>query len=199
MTQGESPAAAVHRDPDDSDLIRLFEARDERAIAETQTRYGSFCHQFVCRILNNTQDAEECVSDTMLHLWNAIPPEKPKCFRAYLVTLAKRLALNRREQKQAAKRGGKDADISLEALPDILVSGEDTELAAEQRLLRDAFSRFLGSLPKQARLIMIDHYWLMQSVSEIAAEHRMSKSAVKMTLLRTRKKLEEFLREEGLL
>ena len=190
-------ASEMHQD--DSDLIALFESRNERAIAETQARYGGFCQHFVSRILENAQDTEECMSDTMLHLWNAIPPAKPKCFRAFLVTIAKRLALNRLEQRQAVKRGGTGTDVSLEALPDVFLSEDDTALAAEQRIMQEALRRFLSSLPKQARLIMIDRYWLMYSVSEIAEAHQISKSAVKMTLLRTRKKLETFLRKEGLL
>ncbi len=184
---------------DDSDLIALYESRNERAIRETQARYGSICEHLVNRILRDPQDTEECISDTMLHIWNAIPPAKPKSFRAFLVTVAKRLALNRLEQRQAVKRGGTEQDVSLETLPDVLEASDDTALAAEQRMLKDAFRRFLGSLPKQTRLIMIDRYWLMYSVSEIAEAHGISKSAVKMALLRTRKKLGEFLREEGLL
>lgn len=184
---------------DDSDLIALYESRNERAIRETQARYGSICEHLVNRILRDPQDTEECISDTMLHIWNAIPPAKPKSFRAFLVTVAKRLALNRLEQRQAVKRGGTEQDVSLDTLPDVLEASDDTALAAEQRMLKDAFRRFLGSLPKQTRLIMIDRYWLMYSVSEIAEAHGISKSAVKMTLLRTRKKLGEFLREEGLL
>lgn len=184
---------------DDSDLIALYESRNERAIRETQARYGTICEHLVNRILRDPQDTEECISDTMLHIWNAIPPAKPKSFRAFLVTVAKRLALNRLEQRQAVKRGGTELDVSLDTLPDVLEASDDTALAAEQRMLKDAFRRFLGSLPKQTRLIMIDRYWLMYSVSEIAEAHGISKSAVKMTLLRTRKKLGEFLREEGLL
>lgn len=184
---------------DDSDLIRLFESRDEQAIAETQARYGSLCSRLVNRILNNSEDTEECISDAMLQIWNAIPPAKPKSFRAFLITITKRIAMNRQEQKQAAKRGGKDTDISLEALPDAFASPEDTALAAEQRIMKAALRRFLCSLPKESRLILIDHYWLMCSVGEIAEEHGISRSAVKMSLLRSRKKLEEFLRKEGLL
>lgn len=95
------------------------------------------------------------------------------------MTVAKRLALNRLEQRQAVKRGGTEQDVSLDTLPDVLEASDDTALAAEQRMLKDAFRRFLGSLPKQTRLIMIDRYWLMYSVSEIAEAHGISKSASK--------------------
>ena len=164
---------------DDSDLIALYESRNAHAIRETQARYGTICEHLVNRILRDPQDTEECISDTMLHIWNAIPPAKPKSFRAFLVTVAKRLALNRLEQRQAVKRGGTAQDVSLDTPPDVLEASADTALAAEQRMLKDAFRRFLGSLPKQTRLIMIDRYWLMYSVSEIAEAHGISKSASK--------------------
>lgn len=184
---------------DDSDLIALFESREEQAIAQTQARYGGFCYSIAYRILSDAQDAEECVNDAMLHLWNAIPPAKPRSFRAFLITLTRRLALDRQTQRQAARRGGGNTDTSLEALPDVLAAADDTALAAEQRMLKDAFRRFLSALPQETRIIFIEHYWLMCSVSEIADEHHMGKSAVKMSLLRTRKKLEEFLEKEDLL
>ena len=184
---------------DDSDLMLLFESRDERAITETQARYGSLCNSLVNRILQNAQDAEECISDTMLHIWNAIPPAKPKSFRAFMITVAKHTALNRQEQKQAEKRGGNQTDISLEALPDAFASEEDTAYAAEQHIMKSALRRFLASLPKETRIIMIDRYWMMCSIREIAEAHGMSQSAVKMSLMRTRKKLEKFLRKEELL
>ena len=182
----------------DSDLIQLFELREERAIAQTQLRYGGFCYSIAYRILGNVQDTEECINDAMLHLWQAIPPAKPVCFRAFLVTLTKNLALDRLAKRKARRRGG-DSDASLDALPDVLAAADDTALATEQRLLKDAFRRFLSELPQETRIIFIEHYWMMCSVSEIAAEHRMGKSAVKMSLLRTRKKLSEYLEKEGLL
>ena len=135
----------------------------------------------------------------MLQIWNAIPPAKPKSFRAFLITVTKRLALNRLEQRQAIKRGGANADVSLEALPDVFAAADDTALAAEQQMLKAAFRRFLAGLSQENRIIFVEHYWLMCSVNELAEEHEMSKSAVKMSLMRTRKKLEAFLRKEGLL
>ena len=185
--------------PADSDLIEMFESREEQAIAQTQTRYGGFCYSIAYRILGSAQDSEECVNDAMLHLWNAIPPAKPRSFRAFLITLTRRLALDMQEHRQAAKRGGAGTETSLEALPGVLPAADDTALAAEQRMQKEALGRFLGDLPQETRIIFIEHYWMMLSVREIAAEHQMGVSAVKMTLLRTRKKLEVFLREEDLL
>ena len=111
--------------PADSDLIEMFESREEQAIAQTQTRYGGFCYSIAYRILGSPQDAEECVNDALLHLWNAIPPAKPKSFRAFLITMTRRLALDRKVHHQAAKRGGSETETSLDALPDVLPAADD--------------------------------------------------------------------------
>lgn len=185
--------------PTDAALIALFEARDEQAITKTQQAYGGFCYSIAYRILGNAQDAEECVNDAMLCLWNVIPTAKPKSFRAYLITVIKNLALDRAAAAQAGKRGGNAARTSLEALSEVLPATDDTALAAEQRALKAALGRFLAGLPQETRIIFIERYWFMSTVPEIAAEHGMGQSAVKMTLSRTRKKLEKYLKEEELL
>ena len=183
----------------DNEIISSLTARDQNGLTELQSKYGAKLTGIARGILGNGQDAEECVNDAMLHLWNAIPPAKPKSFRAFVITLTRRLVLDRKEHRQAAKRGGANPDTSLEALPDVLPAADDTALAVEQRLLKEALGRFLGDLPKETRIIFLEHYWMMRSTREIAEEHEMGVSAVKMTLLRTRKKLEAFLREEDLL
>lgn len=185
--------------PTDANLIALFESRDEQAIAKTQQAYGGFCYSIAYRILGNEQDAEECVNDAMLCLWNVIPTVKPKSFRAYLITVIKNLALDRAAADQAKKRGGNAAHTSLETLSDVLPAADDTALAAEQRALKEALGRFLAELPQETRIIFVERYWFMSTVPEIAEEHGMGQSAVKMTLSRTRKKLEKFLKGEGLL
>ena len=47
----------------DSEIIELYFQRDEQAIKETDSRYGGLCHHIAYNILNNKEDAEECVSD----------------------------------------------------------------------------------------------------------------------------------------
>lgn len=180
-------------------LIGLFEARNEQAISETQRQYGTLCRNIAYGILGSEQDAEECVSDAMMRLWNSIPPEKPESFRAYLITLTKRLALDRLRADRAAKRGGGAAESELDALAEIMPAADDTAAAAENRLLKEALGRFLGGLPQETRIIFVEHYWFRSPVNEIAAEHKMGRSAVKMSLLRTRRKLEAFLKGEGYL
>ena len=60
-------------------IIELFFKRCEEAITATSEKYGKLCKSISDRILKNNEDAEECVSDTYLTLWETIPPEACRC------------------------------------------------------------------------------------------------------------------------
>ena len=184
---------------EDQRLVAMFEARDKKAIAETDNVYGGFCYSIAYRILQNSQDAEECVNDALFRIWNAIPPAKPDSLRAFVITLTRRLALDQYDLLRAAKRGSGQAEVPLEPLAGSLTAGENPEQTAEQNMLRESLGRFLSGLPKDTRLMFVERYWYMMSVREIAEVHGVGQSRVKMALARTRKKLETFLREEALL
>ena len=62
---------------DDEQILDLYFARDEQALAETDRKYGGYCYSLANGILNSEQDAEETVSDTYLKAWNTIPPHRP--------------------------------------------------------------------------------------------------------------------------
>ena len=67
---------------DDKKIIELFFARDEEALAQTEKKYGALCKYIASNILAIREDAEECVSDVMLALWQNIPPDCPRDLRA---------------------------------------------------------------------------------------------------------------------
>ena len=185
--------------PEDSALLELFISRDEQAISQTQQAYGRLCYTVAFNILGNAQDAEECVSDAMLSLWNAVPPAKPDSLRAYLLRITRNLAMNRQEAAHSVKRGGAEQALPLETFAEVLAAPDDTARSAEQHSLKEALGRFLAALPQETRIMFVERWWFMSSVQEIAREHGKGLSAVKMTLSRTRKKLEIFLKDEGFL
>lgn len=61
---------------EEQEILELFFSRSEQAIRELDDKYGKVCHSLSYHILNNRQDAEECVSDAYLGMWNAIPPAR---------------------------------------------------------------------------------------------------------------------------
>ena len=179
----------------DETIVALYFDRSEEAIAACQVKYGKTCHTIAYNILHSDEDAEECVSDTWLRAWNAIPPEKPARLGAWLSTVTRRLALSRFEHKTAAKRYG-GVDASLEELSECVTAGSLT--LADEVALSGAINSFLASLPTRARMIFMRKYWYMDSVADIARAMGLGESAVKVSLHRTREKFRKHLEKEGI-
>ena len=184
----------------DADIIRMFTERQEQALAETEFRYGRLSRQLAYRILGDRQDAEECADDMLMQLWNSIPPHVPHSLPAYISALTRNIALNRYEERKAAKRGGGQMAAVLDEIAPFLA---DPDQNMEDRLteiaLRDALTAFLGTLTTENRLMFLARYWSFQPIAEIAAEHGVSTGTVKMSLKRTKEKLRKHLRKEGLI
>ena len=88
----------------DQAIITLFEQRSEQAISVSEQQYGALCRSVARGITGSSEDAEECLNDAMLTAWNAIPPAKPRNFRAYLLRLVRNAALDRYRAARAEKR-----------------------------------------------------------------------------------------------
>lgn len=179
-------------------IIDLYWARSEAAISETAKKYGKFCHSIAFNILSNREDSEECVNDTYLHAWNAIPPRRPSKLSAFLGRITRNLALKKYESDTAAKRGGGQVPLALEELAECIPAPNSVEQQVDDRVLADAFNVFLACLPPETRRIFMQRYWNLSSVKEIAAVCGISESKVKMSLMRTRGKLKDFLEQEGI-
>ncbi len=180
---------------DDSKIIDLYFERDDRAIQETDEKYGKLCRRIAVNVLNDVHDAEECVNDTYFGVWGAIPPQRPKSLSAFVAKIARNLALKRLEYKSASKRAsGVLVSISeLESvLPDSLVhSGvEDAELG-------EWISEFLRTETPQARGVFIRKYWFFDSVSEIAELYSFTEAKVKSMLFHSRNRLKKYLETKG--
>lgn len=183
----------------DEQIISLFFERDERAIEETQRKYGKLCLSVAKNILHDYEDALECENDAYLSLWNAIPPEKPENLHAFLGKITRNLALKKLRARNAEKRGGGETAASLEELYECIPDTHsfDEELRAKE--LADLLNRFLDALPREERRVFVCRYWYCDSIAEIAKQFGFTKSKVKMMLMRTRGKLSLYLREEGVL
>ncbi len=181
----------------DDQIIALLEQRSERALVEIRHKYGKSCQTIALRFLGDTLDADEIVNDTLLHTWNAIPPAKPKNLFSYLAAITKRKAINRYEYEHAVKRGGKcEQNAVLDELASCIPSDENVPEKIEQQQLSAAINQFLRSLKALDRAIMIQRYVNLHSVREIAESYQISESKVKITLMRTRKKLRSYLEQE---
>ena len=181
---------------EDKRIVELFFERSEQALTETRQKYGRYLHRVAYNVLQNDQDAEECVSDTYLRAWNAIPPHRPTRLSVYLGKITRRLALDAYAARTAHKRGGGTTADILEEWRDALpaADGDPTDDMA----VRDALNRFLRQLPAEKRRIFIRRYWYGDPLHEIAAATHATDSRIKMTLSRTREELKTFLEKEGI-
>ena len=181
---------------EDLEILALFLQRDQGAIPALEERYGARLRALAGRLLGSPQDAEECVSDTYLAAWNAIPPQEPVYLFAYLAAICRNRALTYLERERASKRRGELVALTEEleqCIPDTR-----REREADGRELGEAMSRFLAGAGEENRRFFLLRYWYAENVKEVAKHCGVSESKVKMSLHRTRRKLREFLQEEGL-
>lgn len=180
----------------DIQIIKLYFAREERAIKETDQKYGKMCFQVANNLLLNKEDSEECVSDTYLTLWNKIPPTHPNNFTAFICKITRNLSLKKLELLKAKKRSP-DAMVSFSEIEEIL---PDHRIAAEMsdEELGKYISAFLQKEEVLDRNVFLRRYWFFDSIRDIATRYSMSESKVKSMLFRTRNRLRLFLRKEGI-
>lgn len=179
----------------DEQIIALYWERSERAIAETQDRYGRYLLTVARGILTDERTCEEVVNDTYAKAWTSIPPQRPDPLKGFFARITRQISINRLKESARQKRGGGQYDLALEELLQCVpASGEDL---AEVTALRDGLNRFLRQLPQEKRRVFIRRYWYLDSVSQIAGQYGISESKVKSMLMRTREQLREFLKKEG--
>lgn len=180
---------------DDNAIVELYFARDEAALRETQSAYGKKLDYLAFNILKDGEDAKECVNDTYLKTWDAIPPQKPVHFYAFIAKICRYLCFGRLDYKNAQKRSAEIVALSDElanCIPDKLA-----EMAFEEKAAGELWTEFLKTLSADGRLIFMRRYWFCESIADVAARCKMSEGKVKTSLHRTRKKLRAFLEKEG--
>lgn len=179
---------------EDKQIITMLFARAEGAIEALAKRFGGQLLQIAKNILENLRDAEECVNDTYLALWNAIPPAEPDPLPPYVYRTGRNIALNRLDRETAQKRSR--YDLSLEEL-NACLPGESLEQALDARALGREIDRFLAGRSEQDQYIFLRRYWYGDAVVEIAGALGLKENAVSVRLLRLREKLKTHLVKEG--
>ena len=182
---------------DDSRIVELFWRKDSDAIAAADEKYGSYCRSIARNILHSPEDAEECVNDTWLHAWNAIPPQRPASLKLFLARITRNLSFNRWNELTAAQRGGQETALVLDELADCLQSETDVEDEVLSQELRACIRDFVRALPTRERKIFVLRCFYTEPVAQIAERCALSENNVKVILSRTRKKLRKRLIKEG--
>ena len=182
---------------DDAAIVSLFWQRDERALAETEQKYGSYCRHIARSILADEQEAEESVNDAWLAAWQSIPPQRPGRLGTYLGKLTRNLSISRLRSLSAQKRGGGEPALALEELAECLPGTSDPQQELEARDLGRLLNGFVGSLPRRERDVFVARYYFLVPLEELSRRTGFGQSKLKSMLLRTRRKLQKLLKEEG--
>ena len=173
---------------EDQKIIELFFARSEQAIAQLQNKYGNRCLRVAGNILNNRLDAEECVNDAYLAVWNSIPPQKPNPLLTYVCHIVRNLSIKKYHANSALKRNS-HYDIALDELEECIQTNETVENELAVKELAGAINQFLGTLSWENRVMFVRRYWFSDSVADIAKMFRINSRNVSLRLLRIRKGL----------
>ena len=182
---------------EDAAIVDLYWAREERALEETAGKYGSYCRSIAYHILSSPEDTEECVNDTWLRAWNAMPPQRPSFLGAFLGKITRNLSLDRWKHSHAGKRGGGQLDAALDELGECIPAEGSVEQTLQDRELSRMLDSFLRQIPQKDSCIFLRRYWFMDGTAEIARRYQMAEGSVKSSLYRTRQKLRVYLEKAG--
>lgn len=178
---------------EDFQIIALYFARSSAAIDETHKKYGRLCYSVADSVLHCKEDAEECINDAYMAAWNTIPPDRPDHLSAFLCKIVRNLALKKYGQSHTKKRN-RDLEVSLAELGEVLLCDGDISGEVELKELGGHISLFLRSQPPQERDWFVRRYWMFDSIKNIARDSHCSQSKIKSALMRTRKKLSAYLK-----
>ena len=181
----------------DKQIIDMLFERSECALGEIEKAYGKLCLHISMNILSNHTDAEECVNDSYLKIWNTIPPLRPTSFKAYLLKVVKNISINRAKYNLAEKRSH-DSIIPMESLESVLSENTDSPFnQSEKRRLENEIECFLDSLDTPSRILFVRRYWYGDSLSYLSDITGYSENNISQKLFTLRNKLKKQLLKGG--
>lgn len=181
----------------DKDIVQLFFERSQQAIIELSQKYGKFCFRIALNILKCNEDAEECENDTYLKTWNSIPPDEPRCLRAYVGRIVRNLALSKYRYNHRQMRDS-HLQVYLSELQDCIPAPQDEGASADDTVNR-AIQDFLSTQDLTNRALFIQRYFYMESISVLSKKFGLKESNISTKLNRTRLKLKQYLEREGVM
>ena len=181
----------------DADIIELYWQRDEQAIKETDIKYKSFLLSVAQNIVHDVRDSEECLNDTYVGAWNAMPPARPTVLQAFLATIMRRIAINRYKANKRHKRVASELTVSLSDLGDMLADEDDVSAEMQAQELAAAISRYVRALPDRQMVIFVGRFYMADPLMKIAQEVGCSLATVKREIAAIKDGLKKHLESEG--
>lgn len=182
---------------EDSAIIELFWSRDQSAIPLAQEKYGRRLRALAKRLLGSEEDAEECVSDALLRLWDSIPPARPGSLGAFAAKIVRNLSIDRWRRGRARERET-GLDVLSAELEDCLPPSPSAEETAERREITACLERWLGTLSKDDRTLFVRRYFYGETVESVARQRGVPANRLTQRLFRLRNGLRQALEKEGI-
>lgn len=183
---------------EDYKIIDLYFQRSEDAIRCTQEKYHNYLYTIAYNIVRNKEDAEECVNDVYMRIWQKIPPNRPQRLLLWISKITRNIALDSYRKGQAVCRGGGETEVLLDELETCLPAKDEVEAIVESHQLVEHLNCFFRQYKEMDCNMFLRRYWFGDSILEIATRYEISESAVKSRLFRTRNELRSYLKKEGI-
>ena len=180
----------------DKQIVELYWQRDEQAIKETDIKYKKFLISVAYNIVRDMCDSEECLNDTYVSAWNAMPPTRPTLLQAFLATIMRRTAIDCYKSKTRKKRIVSELTVSLSEIEDFIADDSMNSQTEAQDLGR-IISEFVRSLSDRSMYIFMSRYYIARSIKEIANLLECSESTVHKEIAAIKSGLREKLLKEG--
>ncbi len=182
----------------DKDIVDLYWGRDEKAIDETDKKYGKYLYTIAYNIIHSRLDCEECLNDTYLGTWNAIPPQKPASLQNFLSRITRNIAIDKYRERSASKRIPSELVESLDELSETLSYDGSLEEEAAVSAVAEELNKFLRELDERDQFIFVCRYYYCDTISDLSGMLGVSDRTVFRAISRMREELRERLKEGGI-
>ena len=182
----------------DEEIISLFWKRNEKAIEETDKKYGRYLYAIAYNIVHNDLDSEECLNDTYHGTWNKIPPTRPRVLGAFLSRIMRNIAVDKFRANTAQKRIPSEYIVALDELDEcISAEGADVEREYDIKQISRILNDFLHKLSARREYIFVCRYYYSDKIAHIAESLGLKEATVSRELSLMRHELREALEKEG--
>jgi RNA polymerase sigma-70 factor, ECF subfamily len=182
--------------PTDLELMRSIQDQDPDALSQLYDRYNGILKALILRVIHNEAEADDLLQEIFMEIWNQarnFSAQKGKPL-GWMVTLARRRAIDGLRKKQAYARAEQRLQSETEQQPDAWVHNateEEIALSDTRTLIRKVIN---GLPPAQQRAIDLAFFRGM-SQREIAAKTNTPLGTVKTRLELGLKKIYDGLKE----
>lgn len=181
----------------DEQIIELYWDRNERAIHETEVKYGKMLFRIAYNILHDRLDCEECQNDTYNGIWNAIPPTRPTVFQAFITQIMRNIATKRYKEKTSQKRVPSEMTVSMDELHSFLHENEIPEAEYAAAELGKMISDYLRTLSDRKQYIFIGRFYMAETIEYLADKLGVGVATVHRDIDKIKQGLKEHLKRNG--